>query len=567
VALTLPDIATPLVDRQTGLIDERWYRALELVLRNAGTLASIAYLESIAGDINALIDQVNSQVTNLQQHVADTQNIVFTAGTGLSGGGSTGEAILTGDPISFALVTMADKYFLANFSGGVASPTPYALSSLVVQADFVEGVQDIVGNFTVAGSSKVTVVYSDAGNSLTIDLPYTPVNKAGDTMTGLLTLSGDPSTNLQAATKQYVDNAIAGLSWKQACVVATTANITLLGEQTIDGVLTSASRVLVKSQTLPATNGIYVSGAAAWVRSTDMDTGSEFPGAAVFIEQGSTLADTQWVCTNTTAPTVGVTSITFAQFGSGAGVTSVGLSAPAIFTVSGSPVTTTGTLTFVLATQSANTIFAGPTTGSAAAPMFRAMVSADLPSNGANPTATASDTAVNGSATTWMRSDGAPAIQKASASQFGIAKVDGTTITASGGVITAPANVPPGAAMTRADESTSSTSYVDLATVGPAVTMVTGTSVLVIYSGGAYKPSGGGNSCYMSVAVSGATTLAASDSWNATIDGNTFAQSIAGNIVVLTGLTAGTNTFTVKYKVNGSTFHFFDRGLAVFRLN
>jgi hypothetical protein len=56
-------------------------------------------------------------------------------------------------------------------------------------------------------------------------------------------------------------------------------------------------------------------------------------------------------------------------------------------------------------------------------------------SSGANPTATASDTAVNGVATTFMRSDAAPAVQKASASQFGLVKVDGTTITASGGVI------------------------------------------------------------------------------------------------------------------------------------
>jgi len=53
----------------------------------------------------------------------------------------------------------------------------------------------------------------------------------------------------------------------------------------------------------------------------------------------------------------------------------------------------------------------------------------------ANPTATASDTAVNGTATTFMRSDAAPAIQKASSSQFGLVKVDGTTITATGGVI------------------------------------------------------------------------------------------------------------------------------------
>ncbi len=56
---------------------------------------------------------------------------------------------------------------------------------------------------------------------------------------------------------------------------------------------------------------------------------------------------------------------------------------------------------------------------------------------GANPTATAGPTAVNGSATTFMRSDAAPAIQKASSSVFGIVKVDGTSITASGGVISA----------------------------------------------------------------------------------------------------------------------------------
>ncbi len=63
----------------------------------------------------------------------------------------------------------------------------------------------------------------------------------------------------------------------------------------------------------------------------------------------------------------------------GAPVTSVGLSLPNIFNVSGSPVTTTGTLSATLATQSANAVFAGPTTGSAAAPTFRALVPADIP--------------------------------------------------------------------------------------------------------------------------------------------------------------------------------------------
>ena len=69
--------------------------------------------------------------------------------------------------------------------------------------------------------------------------------------------------------------------------------------------------------------------------------------------------------------------------GSGGGtgtVTSVSLSAPTnVFTVSGSPVTTAGTLTMTLANQSANQVFAGPSTGSAAAPSFRALVAADIP--------------------------------------------------------------------------------------------------------------------------------------------------------------------------------------------
>jgi hypothetical protein len=64
------------------------------------------------------------------------------------------------------------------------------------------------------------------------------------------------------------------------------------------------------------------------------------------------------------------------------------------------------------------------------------VISAVVPT-AANPTATAKDTAVNGSALTFMRSDAAPAVQKASSSQFGIVEVDGTSITATGGVISA----------------------------------------------------------------------------------------------------------------------------------
>lgn len=64
----------------------------------------------------------------------------------------------------------------------------------------------------------------------------------------------------------------------------------------------------------------------------------------------------------------------------GAGtVTSVAMTVPSFLSVSGSPITSNGTLAVSLATQSANTIFAGPTTDSAATPTFRALVAADLP--------------------------------------------------------------------------------------------------------------------------------------------------------------------------------------------
>lgn len=72
-------------------------------------------------------------------------------------------------------------------------------------------------------------------------------------------------------------------------------------------------------------------------------------------------------------------SLSGGTLSSTASVTSVGLSAPAIFSVSGTPVTSSGTLALSLASQSANLIWAGPATGSAAAPTFRSLVAADIP--------------------------------------------------------------------------------------------------------------------------------------------------------------------------------------------
>jgi|GEM_PF-1724451 hypothetical protein len=78
-------------------------------------------------------------------------------------------------------------------------------------------------------------------------------------------------------------------------------------------------------------------------------------------------------------PVTGVIGYSTPSSGAGSGsVTSVGLSLPSQFSVSGSPVTGSGTLTAAWENQSANLIFAGPATGSAAAPSFRAGVPADV---------------------------------------------------------------------------------------------------------------------------------------------------------------------------------------------
>lgn len=100
--------------------------------------------------------------------------------------------------------------------------------------------------------------------------------------------------------------------FKDAVDVATTANVTLSGEQTIDGVLTSASRILVKNQTTASQNGIYVTAAGAWSRSTDADTSAEVTSGMQVLVQGGTLGTGVIYSLATPDPiTLGTTSLTF----------------------------------------------------------------------------------------------------------------------------------------------------------------------------------------------------------------------------------------------------------------
>lgn len=139
-----------------------------------------------------------------------------------------------------------------------------------------------------------------------------------------LTNLAAPTADGDAANKAYVDSVAQGLDVKASVVVATTANITLSGTQTIDGVgVVAGDRVLVKSQSTASQNGIYVVASGAWTRATDADIWNELVSAFVFVERGTTQADTGWVCTVDAGGTLGTTAITWAQF-SGAGTYTAG---------------------------------------------------------------------------------------------------------------------------------------------------------------------------------------------------------------------------------------------------
>jgi hypothetical protein len=100
------------------------------------------------------------------------------------------------------------------------------------------------------------------------------------------------------------------------------------------------------------------------------------------ITKNNEAANTFWGAPNGAAGVPVFRPLVMADLPSAVGtgtVTSVGLSLPAEFTVTGSPVTTSGTLTVTTANETANTVWAGPSSGGSAAPAFRALAAADLP--------------------------------------------------------------------------------------------------------------------------------------------------------------------------------------------
>jgi hypothetical protein len=219
------------------------------------------------------------------------------------------------------------------------------------------------------GSGGAGDVSAAGNNTFTGDNTFQGVTAFEDVVTGIA-----PTADGHLATKSYVDSVAAGLDPKASVRVATTANITLSGTQTIDGIsVVAGDRVLVKDQTAGSQNGIYVVASGSWTRAADFDgspAAEVTSGAFCFVTSGTTNGVKGFVLTTNNPITLGTTALTFSQFSSG-GISVAGTNTGDIQYKSGSALAASVNFNFngsntltIGAANSTGYIYSGESTGS-----------------------------------------------------------------------------------------------------------------------------------------------------------------------------------------------------------
>jgi phage-related tail fiber protein len=301
-------------------------------------------------------------MVNLSGTQTVTGNKTFTGSVDLTGSTATALTQLTSDS-STKLATTAyvkgQNYLTANqsitvsgdASGSGTTSITLTLASVGTAGTYTKVTTDVKGRVTSGTTLSATDIptltaakISDFDTQVRTNrldqmaAPTASVSLNSQKITSLAT----PTADTDAATKAYVDAARSGLDVKASVRAATTANITLSGAQTIDGVsVIAGDRVLVKDQSAGSTNGIYVAAASTWSRATDADVDAEVhAGMFTFVEEGTANADSGWVLTTNNPIVVGSTALAFAQFSgagqitAGAGLTKTGNTIDAVGTAS-----------------------------------------------------------------------------------------------------------------------------------------------------------------------------------------------------------------------------------------
>ena len=343
------------------------------------------------GYLNGVTSAIQTQFTNLETIKADLAGPTFTGSVILPTTTAIGDvssdeigylngvtsALQTQIDAKLGSATAAGIYAPLNdptFGGTVSLPGTTSIgnvsstelgyldgvtSSIQTQIDSKAPSADPTFTGTVTGVTKAHVGLTNVDDTSDADKPVstatqtaldTKLNLAGGTMTGKITLDGDPTQALHAVTKQYVDSVEAGLITRPAVKAATTANLSgtytngtagvdsqlnlgQLATLDIDGVTawSQYNGILVKNQTNAFENGRYVvlqignDTDTDWIlkRCPLCDEADEIPGSYIFVTDGAINEQTGWVqhVADPSTFTVGTDSISVYQFAGAGSVT------------------------------------------------------------------------------------------------------------------------------------------------------------------------------------------------------------------------------------------------------
>jgi hypothetical protein len=281
---------------------------------------------------------VSGVTSGLQTQIDGKQATITGAATSITSSDLTSNKALTSNgsgKVAASSVTSTELGYLS----GTTSAVQTQLDAKLVKAN---NLSDVTSTSTARTNLGLGTMATQAASNVAI---------TGGTITGM----PSPSSGNDVTTKTYVDDLVAGLKTRIITRVATTANINLSTDlengDTLDGItLATGNKILVNNQTDQTENGIYivpVSGTAS--RDPNFDTVAELAGQLVIVQEGSTNADKIYLCTTDNSGSIGSVNITFSQVqpqftGTVSSVTVADAGSSEI-TVSGSPITTSGTIT------------------------------------------------------------------------------------------------------------------------------------------------------------------------------------------------------------------------------